>query len=200
MERYQITRATGAPDWSQVPFLQVENILWLPKTETRMAAQLCYDASGIHVHLCAHEKHIRAEHRMPLAMVCEDSCMEFFFSPVEDDARYFNIEMNPLGTAYIGFGTDRHNLVRLVLKEEDTLLRKRAARLEGGWELFYTVPISLLRLFYPNYSLRSGMKIRANIYKCGDLTENPHYIAWNNIELPNPEFHAPEFFGEMTFE
>jgi hypothetical protein len=37
----------------------------------------------------------------------------------------------------------------------------------------------------------------ANFYKCGDKTDKPHYLSWNRIETEKPNFHRPEFFGEL---
>ncbi|WP_262895053.1 carbohydrate-binding family 9-like protein, partial [Parabacteroides distasonis] len=26
---------------------------------------------------------------------------------------------------------------------------------------------------------------------------NPHFVSWSPIDLPEPNFHCPEFFGEI---
>ena len=36
-----------------------------------------------------------------------------------------------------------------------------------------------------------------NFYKCADETMNPHFVSWSPIDLPEPNFHCPEFFGEI---
>ena len=46
----------------------------------------------------------------------------------------------------------------------------------------------------------NGKTMRANFYKCGDLLQTPHFLSWAPIDLPQPKFHCPEFFGEVTFE
>ncbi|MFA5695554.1 MAG: carbohydrate-binding family 9-like protein, partial [Proteiniphilum sp.] len=53
--------------------------------------------------------------------------------------------------------------------------------------------------FLPGESL-SRQQIRANFYKCGDETAEPHYISWSPIDLPAPDFHAPQFFGLLEME
>ena len=133
-------------------------------------------------------------------MVCEDSCMEFFFRPVAEDLRYFNLEINPNGQMYIGFGPNMPELVRLALQEEDQILQKQCNYTEDGWEVFYTFPVSVIRVFFPGYALKSGMKIYANSYKCGDECVIPHFISWNKVEVPEPSFHQPEHFGLMVLE
>ena len=40
---------------------------------------------------------------------------------------------------------------------------------------------------------------RANFYKCADKAAHPHYLSWNRIEIPSPDFHRPDFFGELIF-
>lgn len=200
MKEYLITRITGQPQWHRIPCLNVDNYQWLPKLDISMQAQLCYDEQGIHVHLRAWETNIRAEYRDPLSAVCEDSCMEFFFRPVAEDLRYFNIELNPLGTVYLGFGGARSSRVRLIVNQEDRLFQKHAHMLEDGWEVFYTVPLSFVQTFYPGYRLTSGQILYANCYKCGDKTDRPHYISWNPIDSEIPDFHRPTCFGRMVLE
>jgi hypothetical protein len=39
--------------------------------------------------------------------------------------------------------------------------------------------------------------LRANLYKCGDECDLPHYISWSPIDLPSPDFHCPDFFGKI---
>ena len=82
MRQYTITKVTGTPDWNKIPSLDVDNYLWCEKLDIRMKSQICYDETGLHVHLRAWEKDIRAELTAPMSMVCEASCMEFFFRPV----------------------------------------------------------------------------------------------------------------------
>lgn len=197
MKHYTIARVSDPVEWAEIACLDVNNHQWLPRTDIRMKAQICYSCDGLYVHMRAWETQIRAVHREPLSMVCEDSCMEFFFRPQEGDLRYFNVEINPNGQTYIGFGYNVEELVRLVLPNEDVLLQKRVVLLPDGWECFYCIPISVLRIFFPDYQLTSGKKIYANCYKCGDKTEQPHYISWNPIQSQTPCFHRPMDFGEM---
>jgi len=196
MRTYTIQRICGAPDWSSVPRLSVDKHLWLPSEQIAMTAQLCYDETAIYVRMQAVEQNIRAEHNVPLSQVCEDSCMEFFFSP-EGDERYMNVEMNPNCCALLGIGTCRADRVRIVPKKAETL-NACSERTPDGWILSYQLPLSFLRVLFPAFALKPGAVLRANCYKCGDLTENPHYLSWNAGESPEPDFHRPCDFGMMT--
>jgi hypothetical protein len=68
---------------------------------------------------------------------------------------------------------------------------------EGGWSVTYAVPADYVRLFFPAFELKPGKTIRANCYKCGDLTVQEHYMSWNPVEVVDPDFHVPAFFGKM---
>ena len=56
MRQYTITKITGAPDWSKIPALDVDNYLWCEPLDIKMKTQVCYDETGLHVHLRAWEK------------------------------------------------------------------------------------------------------------------------------------------------
>jgi hypothetical protein len=43
------------------------------------------------------------------------------------------------------------------------------------------------------------MTLRGNCYKCGDLTEQEHYLSWNPVTSEHPCFHRPQDFGRLVF-
>lgn len=196
MKRYTIVPVTGAPDWANIPALAVDEVLWLPDCGVKMIQQLCYDDRYLYIRQQAREQNIRAELHGELQQVSEDSCMEFFFSPL-GDGRYFNAELNPNGCMRLGYhGTDITLL--LTPKDRDDFAIE-PARTADGWQLQYRIPLSLIRAFFPDFRAEKGAAIRANCYKCGDKTAAPHYLAWNPISADAPAFHRPQDFGEMIF-
>ena len=66
-----------------------------------------------------------------------------------------------------------------------------------SWQLALAIPAAAVF----NHSVKdfSGLHMRANFYKCGDLLQTPHFLSWNPIQLPKPCFHCPEFFGNIHF-
>lgn len=198
MREYTIVRKGQELNWENVPRLEIDQLLWTEQSDIVAGAQLCYDDTAIYVHLYAKEAHIRAEHRSIIGSPCEDSCLEFFFSPYNGDERYFNIEFNPNCCMYLGLGTNVETLVRLLPK--DGVFQPHANRTDDGWEVFYSIPLSFIRHFFPKFSLQSGVDIRANCFKCGDLTVNPHFFSWNPVKCETPAFHRPCDFGLMHFE
>ena len=197
IEAYRIRAVAGEPDWTSVPVLETRYMLWMPVVGINAWGQFCHDAENLYVRLRAKERKIRAEYTAPLSPVCRDSCLEFFFMPEGED-RYFNFEINPNGCLYIGFGHGRADSTVLYRKDMHELFGIRTARTPDGWEVSYRIPLSFLRLFQPGFSF-TGV-LRANVYKCGDLTEHEHYLSWNEVTSETPDFHRPQDFGRMIFE
>lgn len=191
-----IPRAEETPDWNAVPELKVSEVLWLPDCGIRAFGRFCYSAESLHVRLRAVEENIRAEYTAPLSRVCEDSCLEFFFMPEKDD-RYFNFEINPNGCPYVGFGRSRQDRVVLYRRDAKQLFAIRTQKTPDGWEAAYRLPLSFLRLFWPDFSFTGSL--RANVYKCGEKTAREHYLSWNPCSSETPDFHRPADFGVMTF-
>ncbi|MBR5571017.1 MAG: carbohydrate-binding family 9-like protein [Oscillospiraceae bacterium] len=196
VKTYTVAPVCGAPDWDAIDVIDVSEVLWLPDCGIRMQQQLCYDAQYLYVHQRAWETNIRAELTGNLQQVSEDSCMEFFFSPL-GDGRYFNVEINPNGCMRLGYhGTD----MTLLLTPKDMAdFAITPQRTEDGWQLEYRIPFSFIRIFFPDFRAESGAEMRANFYKCGDKTATPHYLAWNPIDSPAPAFHRPQDFGRLIF-
>lgn len=197
MQQYTIQRVLHTPDWSQIPSLPITKRLWTPECDISASAQLCWNDDGIHVRMHAIEQDIRAEHTAPLAPVCEDSCLEFFFCPVSGDNRYLNIEFNPNCCVFFGIGYGRHDRLRMVPRTDP--FTSIAERTDDGWQITYTVPFSLICELFPDFVPEAGRTMAANFYKCGDLTPQPHYFSWNNIPLKDPDFHCSAYFGQLVF-
>lgn len=195
MREYTIARVNGTPDFSTVEALPIDTLLWSPEVPITAQAKICYDETGLYVQLRAQEPHIRAEERGPLGIPCEDSCLEFFFRPVEEDIRYMNIEFNPNGCMYLGYCNTGRRYVRLL--PDDQPIKPTVEMFDGGWQVSYKVPLAFVCLFFPTFELKPGKVIWANCYKCGDLTVQEHYMSWNPVDVVEPNFHLPEFFGKM---
>ena len=199
MKEYKIVRKPANFDWKNIPSLQIDTPLVPDEVIIQTFGQICYDDTALYVRLSCDEKDIRAELNGLLDEVCEDSCMEFFFCPMADDKRYFNIESNLNGAIFLGFGSDVHTLVRLI--PEEPSIKPVANKTSDGWELTYSIPYEFIRRFFPDFSPKSGDSIRANCFKCGDKTNRPHHYTWNPTpHLPYASFHNPDGFGKMIFE
>lgn len=126
--------------------------------------------------------------------VCTDSCMEWFFS-LTPGGEYVNCEMNSAGVSHIAFGAGREGRTRI--DRFITPPRVSHCRRGGWWSVGVSFSLDELRTIFgdPSFDLREGREIYFNMYKCGDLTETPHYGAWRAPTAPEPDFHRPECFG-----
>lgn len=171
----------------------------------KVSFAVAHQGDALLIHYRVQEESVRAVNGEDLGSVWEDSCCEFFLSP-DDDGSYYNLETNCIGTVLLCNGEGRERRVpadESVLKHIDrwaSLGRVPFGMREGtqSWELALIVPVS--SYFRHHITDLSGMTMRGNFYKCGDKTQTPHFVSWNPIEIASPDFHRPDFFGELIFE
>ncbi len=198
MRSYTITKVNDALDWNKIPVMPIDTLLWTDSVDLSAVAQICWDEENLYVRMEAVEPNIRMEEEGPLAMVCLDSCLEFFFQPTSRE-EYFNFEINPKGAVWLGHGRDPASLIRLLPLGGYGMFDIRTELTDTGWVLTYRIPFAFIRQFFPEFTAGEGVRMRGNAYKCGDKTAKPHFLAWNPIDLPNPAFHCPAFYGELVF-
>jgi hypothetical protein len=198
MNTYTAKQIKVSPDWDSIEEIKIALPLWVtPPQGLKSFSKLCYSPDRLYVRLWAIEKKILSRFSGPLDMVCNDSCLEFFFSPLEAYPHYFNFEFNPQGAMYLGYGSDRNHSIRQYIPEYRELFSVSPFTVEGGWGIEFSVPCSFICIYAPSFTLKKGKIIRANFYKCGDETETPHYLVWNPIDLKTPDYHRPEYFGKI---
>ena len=128
----------------------------------------------------------------------EDSCCEVFLQPNGSEL-YYNFEINPLGKVLAACGPSREGRQRLeedkmakIVRHHGVLPAQPPLDIRRGvhdWDVTVLIPFALL-------GLESAPKsFKGNFYKCGDLTAHPHFLSWNRIGTPSPDFHRPDFFG-----
>ena len=198
MKTYTIKTIQGTPEWTNLPVMPIDTLMWTDSIDITAQAQICWDENALYLRMEAVEPHIRAELTGPMASVCQDSCLEFFFRPTERPD-YFNVEMNPNRAIWLGFGTCIKDLIRLQVPNVEKLFDSKVEYTDKGWVLSYQIPFAFIRRFFPEFEAKVGGKMHANAYKCGDSTVKPHYLVWNPIESAPASFHLPEFFGELIF-
>ena len=198
MREYSIQRAGTEPEWTHIPALSADIPLWRTKAEVSMLQKLCYDAEHLYVYQRAEEKNIRAQYTGLTDPVFNDSCMEFFLAPVQGDGRYINFEVNPNGAFNAGIGYGRGDRLRLLPRDGGKLFQIRTGYTTTGWEAYYCLPAAFMRTLYPAFKIFvPGMELRGNVYKCGDLTDHLHYLAWNPVTSDTPDYHRSCDFGRM---
>lgn len=188
--------------WEEIPEEEIKEEGRAVNPDVRTFFKICYDDEALYVRLRSIEKDIRATYTDDYGMPCEDSCMEFFFSPDNTLKKYFNIEMNPNCAMYLGIGLNGLSLIRLHPASEKYSFEPVSERTDDGWQLTYKVPYEFIRLFFPEFQPIPGGHIMANVYKCGDLTVKEHYLSWQPVDwnIKVSAFHNPDIFGVMRFE
>lgn len=197
ISEYTVLRV-DRPDWAAIPAVRLEHMPWLAPCAVSARAQACHDGERLYIRMEAEESPVRAELTGPLDQVCEDSCLEFFFAPLADDARYFNFEWNPRGTLFLGFGAERGRRVRQIVPNAQALLMPKPFETPEGWGIEFCVPASFIRLYMPSFRLAG--EAAGNFYKCGEKTRTPHYLAWARLASDTPDYHRRQDFGRLILE
>ncbi len=184
---------------------KIDTINWKEYSEKpEVSFKIAHDGNNIFIKYYVKEKHIRAVNTEINDSVWEDSCCEFFIAP--NNAGYYNIEVNCIGTSLMGYGKNKKERKRFtveLIKGIKTLssLGKETIEAKSGdfdWQLTIIIPKEVLQKNEIN--TLSGKTFKGNFYKCGDKTPVPHFLSWNPIEVEQPNFHRPDFFGELIFE
>ena len=63
------------------------------------------------------------------------------------------------------------------------------------WGVELSIPLDLI---FREHKPVFPQALLANFYKCADKTKKPHFLSWQPISLPKPNFHCPAFFGEIV--
>ncbi len=134
--------------------------------------------------------------------VWEDSCCEFFVAD-PTDGTYYNFEMNCIGSLLAAKRTGREDAVPFSIEKLQRVVRHstlphESCELEGEtfeWSVAMCIPFDMIGV--DSTSLPQYLMV--NFYKCGDKTAHPHFLSWNPIDVPSPDFHRPEFFGKICF-
>lgn len=189
---------------NKILYNRVENTNW-PKEFPycpKMQFGIAHTGEEFLIHYCVEEQSVRAVAQKDNDNVWEDSCAEFFISPAADGL-YYNIECNCAGTLLLGVGEGRNN--RQLATPEITRQIDRWASLgrtpfdtrnqPTRWELALRIPYTVF--FRHNITSLDGLTLNGNFYKCGDKLPVPHFISWNPIGTPTPDFHCPQFFGKL---
>lgn len=173
-------------------------------------AKACYDTANVYVIFQVHDKYVKSTVTEINGHVSGDSCVEFFFSPDADHPeRYFNLEVNAGGIPLMFFVTTPWTeFVRLpadAIKEIEIAHSLPAVvdpeiSDEVTWTIEYRIPLKMLKRFTKVTAPDAGVAWRANFYKTGSKTSNPHYYTWSPVENAVPNFHLPAYFGRIVFK
>lgn len=166
---------------------------------------MAHDDAHIYLQYTVQENSIIAKTTTNNGPVWQDSCVELFIMP-EADGIFYNFEFNCIGAKLLYAGKTRNERTPAddatidKIITESTLGHEPFEEKKGYFDWTLTVVIPLSCFFQHTIKTLKGKTSKGNFYKCGDGLSQPHYLAWNNIETPNPDFHTPQYFGEIMFE
>lgn len=179
--------------WSEYPYTPIVEV------------SVGHTGDAIALRYSVREQAVLAEKTVTNSQVSEDSCVELFLSPARDGL-YYNFEWSCIGTCLAGVGKERHG--RELLPTELIGRVRRGSSLgsqpfgerreETSWSLVAVLPVAVF--FRHELSSLGGAVMTGNLYKCGDRLSVPHYVTWNPIDTPAPDYHRPEQFGAVLFE
>ncbi len=197
--------------WASMPSIDITHIMgenphFMPETQ----AKLAYDEHHVYGIFKVKDRYVISEETETNGPVSRDSCVEWFFAPNEDSPlHYFNIEINAGGTTLFHHVTIPRKEYK-VIDEEDISQITVVTSMPGvispeissdtTWTVEFKIPISLLEKYSNVTHPSKGVAWRANFYKTANRNSNPHYITWNKVENPRPDFHLPQYFGKLIFE
>ena len=146
MKTYNVTLIKGEPTsdaWNAAPKAMVD-VMCNPEFPSpyQTEAQLLYNDRALFVHMKTTERNLRACKNQRNDEVCEDSCMEFFISPDNDDIRYFNFEINPIGTLLLFVYNRRIEMIPTT--DDARIFNIKSITSNDGWEIFYEIPFSFM--------------------------------------------------------
>ena len=208
MRKYQIqaeslplptlTDAVFDPDncafTKETPFAAIDQYVWPGEYRCEARSYVTRGEDHFNVLMCAKEEKIHTSAKKFGDSVCQDSCLEFFFRPVNADKRYLNFEVNAGGIMLIQIGPSREERTLLVQQPEG--LNIQHSKHEGAWwAIRYTIPFAMIEALYGQ---APDDVICGNFYTC-DETIHPHFGTWNPVQSDHPDFHRPECFGELEF-
>ena len=190
-------------DKEQISFHPIACANWVdypykPDVKFRIA----HNGTTIFLNFQVEESDIQAVCSEDDGKVWEDSCVEFFIA-FPHHGFYTNIECNCIGKITATARTSKQNSLSAPFNLANRIERWSSlgslpvANLSGKWEVSLIIPIELFLL--NEIHILNGIQAKGNFYKCGDKLKIPHFLSWNPIENAQPNFHLPDFFGEIYF-
>lgn len=163
---------------------------------------VAWSATHIYIDFLVRCNYLRAENWKNQSPVSQDSCVEFFVEPVPG-GEYWNFEFNCIGAVNASHRLTRPQPTRLndaqiaMIRRYPSCGTKPFLELEGlfTWNLLVAIPLELMG-FDADTMPRH---MRANFFKCASATSEPHCLSWAPIYTEKPDFHRPEFFGDIYF-
>ncbi|MBQ6601048.1 MAG: carbohydrate-binding family 9-like protein [Clostridia bacterium] len=196
-KQYKTYSFKSEPLWEEVPEGRLEFSNWDSKIHYDTRFRMCFvREKGIFLRMKTNETDLRAVNTSRDENVWEDSCMEFFLCPIAHRGEYLNFEMNSKGAWLCQFGSGKYD--RVFLKAlTDREIDIHTSVCSDGWRLEAFIPCELISEAFTEEFVAGAAALKGNFYKCGDLTEKPHYDSFSKMTTLPPGFHNPDCFAKI---
>ena len=186
--------------------LNINQVNWpndFPKT-IPVSVHIAHDNKKLYLYYQIEGEELRVVNTKDFMSVWEDSCVEFFMQR-KGERTYRNFEFNAHGVLLASKRESKENAEQL--SDELMAIIERFITIQNiyikgeqlsNWTLYAEIPKEALG--FDEEEDLSKQAMAANFYKCGDETIEPHFLSWNPIDTPSPNFHVPEFFGALVFD
>lgn len=180
---------------------------WKEGRKEQTVAKLLWNDEFLYVAFRCEDAHIWAEHTERDSPVYKDDCVEVFTAPnPSHPMNYFNIEMN-VRRAFL----DRHHPngpgkpqtpnwnargVMIATTVDGTL--NDDTDVDRSWVLEAAIPFANFESVAKHTPPHDGDVWHLNLNRLGGKT-NPQHSQWSPGKSERPAFHAPQYFGRVTF-
>ncbi len=186
-------------DFSKVSPAYINNYVWGGIYRPAAFAKLVLvEGQGFYLQMTCYEHSPKAVYSKYNDSVWLDSCLEFFASFNNQSNLYINLEMNSNGAYLMGLRESRES--KRDSKTIAAISEPKVIKHGGIWQVEFFFSFDVLDKLFGKIDYVSGYKFKGNFYKCGDETEYPHFGMWNPVGTEKPDFHRPEYFGELVIE
>lgn len=198
-KKYVIEQVKEGFDWDKIAKAPIDQFAWCHEYKPETYAQIVFlEEKEFVVKLTCVEKNPKADYKNYNDPVWVDSCLEFFVAfDANNPNKYMNCEMNSAGAALMHIGTKgegKRVSVESILGHYPT---HKPEVLSDKWSVELHLTVEDIKKLFGDIDFKKGYKFTANMFKCGDRTEYEHYGMWSYSVSIFPQFHQPEYFGQL---
>ena len=187
--------------WNDIEKAPIDTFCWTYNYKPETFAQLVFiEGKELRVKLTCYETDPETRCDTFGQDVWKDSCLEFFaaFNSETPDI-YVNCEINSAGAALMGLGNnDVANRV-----SADKILGHipyfSGEVFEDHWCAEVRLTVEDIKTLF-GVEIKRGFKFKGNFFKCGDETKYEHYGMWCRSVAVIPQFHRPQYFGDLVID